>query len=218
MKGAVWWVGVMASVLAGVFFIPQLLRAATDSETPAAVVISRSMWPVLNRGDLILIKGASRDEIDVGTILVFRHEGGIALHRGVRIDGDTIVTKGDANPEEDDPIGFDDVVGRLPTLWGRNVKIPLVGHIALMAGSQVSTTLEGELEPAPPGFLDSFASLTTNPVGLIMLVVVPGFLLAALALAQVVPRLSPGYKRRRLRNKRLERVRKRWPRAGHVYR
>ena len=132
MKALLSWLLATVGLVAGIYFVPQLLTLALHSETPAAVVVSRSMWPVLNRGDIIFIKGTSKEEVQVGTILIFKHGNGIAIHRVIRLRGDTIVTKGDANSKEDKPIIFEEVVGRLPNWWGREGKIPWVGNLVKM--------------------------------------------------------------------------------------
>ena len=206
----VFWLLPLAGIIGGVSYLPRFLTSMLDSEVPTAVVISRSMWPVLDRGDLILIKGATREEIEVGTILIFRHGAGITIHRVIRLDGDTIVTKGDANNKEDEPITFDDVVGRSPIWFGRPAKIPLVGQIALMMGPQVAVTQDGEEAPKPPGVLQALTIYAKSPVGLAIMLLVPIVMLATALFGQVSSRVRGG---RLERLRRLERIRKRWPRA-----
>ena len=218
MKGLTFWFLAMAGIVAGIYFVPQLLTSTLNSETPAAVVISRSMWPVLNRGDIVIIKGTSREEIQEGTILIFRHGGGIAIHRVVRLTGETIFTKGDANPEEDEPITFEDVVGRLPTLWGHNAKIPWLGHIALLAGSRLSAPLEEEPAAKPTGVFGPFAGVINSPVALALLVVFPAGLFLMVVAMEIIPRVGPGRRKRRWRQRRMEWLAKRRPRAKLAYR
>ena len=217
MKGVILWVLLTAGVMAGIFLFPRVLTWTLKAEPAAAVVISRSMWPVLNRGDIVFVKATTREEIKVGTILVFKHGEGIAIHRVVRLSGDTIVTKGDANSKEDDPITFDDVVGRLPSVAGHYAKVPWAGKIPLLVGSNDSDPLV-EDPSAEKSMFGSFGKLIRNPFGLMLLVVFPGALLLTVVAMEVVPRVGPGRKRRRWRQRRLQRLGKRWARSRLAYR
>lgn len=206
MKGAISLVLATAGVMAGFYFLPQLLTLFLKSEQPAAVVVSRSMWPVLNRGDVVFIKGTTLEEIQVGTVLIFKHGNGIAIHRVVRLSGHILVTKGDANSNEDEPIVYDDVVGRLPQLGRRYAKIPWVGRLPLMMGPQGSYALPGETPASAPGMFGALAGLIHNPLGLVVLVIIPsGLVLTALAM-EVIPRVGPGRRQRRWRQRRLQRL------------
>ena len=206
MKGAISLVLATAGVMVGFYFLPQLLTTVLNSEQPAAVVISRSMWPVLNRGDVVFIKGTALEEIQPGTILIFKHGKGIAIHRVVRLQGHIIVTKGDANSNEDEPIVYDDVVGRLPQLWGRYAKIPWVGTLPLMMASQGSVALPDEPSAGAPGLFGAFVNLIAKPLGLVILVIFPLALVLTVVAMEVVPRVGPGRKKRRWRQRRLQRL------------
>lgn len=64
------------------------------------IVLSGSMAPVLNAGDLII----NRRVVDVpqpGTIITYEHEGKLITHRVVEVFPDGLRTKGDANSEPD---------------------------------------------------------------------------------------------------------------------
>lgn len=65
----------------------------------AAVVLSGSMEPTFSRGDLILVK--QTDSFSVGDIVVYQTEGILVVHRVIELDGDTIITQGDANSTSD---------------------------------------------------------------------------------------------------------------------
>ena len=209
MKGVFSWLLATAGLVVGIYFIPQLLTLALQSETPAAVVISRSMWPVLNRGDIIFIKKTTKEEVQVGTILIFRHGDGIAIHRVIRLNGDTIVTKGDANSKADEPITFEKVVGRLPTWWGREGKIPWIGKLVLLGRPEVSPKLDAPPAAEVPGMVGAFRRILGNPFALVLLVILPFTLLFALLAMEVMPRVGPGRRKRRWRQRRLERLRRR---------
>ena len=103
MHRIIWWGAATACVIGAIYLLPVMLGAFLSTDTPTAVVVSPSMWPVLGRRDIVFIKETSPEEIKVGTVLVFHHGSGLAIHRVVLIDGDTIVTKGDANRTADSP-------------------------------------------------------------------------------------------------------------------
>ena len=208
MKNILWWLLFIFGVITAIYFIPQVLTRTLNNENPTLTVISYSMYPTLNRGDLILVKGTTPEEIEVGTVVVFRHEKGLAVHRVVEIDGDKIVTKGDANPKEDDPITYDDIVGRVPSIGNSLLKIPLVGRIALFTG------------PPPPGdsaitvnLVQQISRYAWNPLGFSMLVLLPATLFMSSIYTDIMNALSVSHRRKHRRSKRLERIKKRWPHA-----
>lgn len=194
----------MVGVVGAIYAIPQVLMRTLSSESPTLTVMSQSMYPALNRGDLILVKGVTPEEIEVGTVVVFRHGGGLAVHRVVNIMGERITTKGDANPKADDPITYDDIVGRVPAIGESLVKIPLIGRISLLTG------------PPPPdeqgeqaGVLRQIGRYVWNPLGFTMLVLLPAVLFCGSLAGDAMILLSPNRRRKQLRKKRLERLKRR---------
>jgi len=208
MKNILWWFLFVVGVVIAIYFIPQILTRTLNNEQPTLTVISHSMYPALNRGDLILVKGTTPQEIEVGTVVVFHHKEGLAVHRVVQIKGDTIVTKGDANPEPDAPITYDDIVGRVPAIGDSLVKIPLVGRIALLTGSPPPDEAAGEA-----GTLKQIGRYVWNPLGFTMLVLLPAVLFLSSFASDAMIALSPDRRRKQWRKKRLERLQKRWPHA-----
>lgn len=84
------------------------LKIALNTENPILVVVSGSMVPALNVGDLIVIRGVSSEELSDGTIIVFHSPADydtLIVHRIVekmRHDEDyAFKTKGDFNYYED---------------------------------------------------------------------------------------------------------------------
>ena len=208
MKNILWWLLFVVGVIGAIYAIPQILLRTLNNETPTLTVISYSMYPALNRGDLILVKGTSREEIKVGTVVVFRYGGGLAVHRVVRVGAETLTTKGDANTEEDNPITYDDIVGRVPTIGDSLVKIPLVGRIALLTGPPPPDEVAAEA-----GTLKQIGRYVWNPLGFSLLVLLPAVLLLSSLVSDAVTSLSPNRRRKQRRKKMAERLRKRWPHA-----
>ncbi len=87
------------------------------------LVRSESMKPAINMGDLI-VTGPSNGEINPGTIVTYQRAIGLVTHRVLSVDGETLVTKGDA-VEDPDPwsVSLSDVGGVYL------FKIPYVGYV-----------------------------------------------------------------------------------------
>ncbi len=123
-------------IASSVYLAPRLMQRVLGSAHPMAAVTSESMYPTLQRGDLVFIEGVGKPaDLKVGDIVAFKHKSGFAIHRIVRIKGASITTKGDANPISDEPITFDQVIGRTFLVEGHLAKIPYLGHIPLIFGS-----------------------------------------------------------------------------------
>lgn len=87
------------------------------------VVTSGSMEPAVSVGDVLLIDGDASGTIAQRSIVVFeRSDGTVVAHRVFSVEGDQLVTKGDANPSPD--------TDRVETAEVRGVArvlVPLVG-------------------------------------------------------------------------------------------
>jgi len=95
-------------------------------------VLSGSMSPNFDNGDLVISKSVDDEDIRVGDVIVYRHAGMLICHRVVALDAEAnwIQTKGDAN-EGPDPytISYDDVVSEV------GVVVPSIGHAVLFLKS-----------------------------------------------------------------------------------
>lgn len=74
---------------------------------------SGSMEPTLHIGDKILVKAT--DNFEIGDVITFTEDGGqnYTTHRVVSINDDIVVTKGDANTGNDDPIHLSNIMGKM---------------------------------------------------------------------------------------------------------
>ena len=86
-----------------------------------SIVLSGSMEPNINIDDLVLIH--KTDKYDKGDIVSFKNNNGETLHRIVEINDLNIITKGDNNNTNDEPIKKDDITGKYICT------IPFVGNI-----------------------------------------------------------------------------------------
>lgn len=97
----------------------------------AAVVLSGSMEPELSTGDLILV--AERNSYEVGDVVVYQDGRMAVTHRIVSISDDEIITRGDANNTDDDPIKLEQIKGEVI------FAIPFVGHLVNMLKTPIGT-------------------------------------------------------------------------------
>ena len=113
----------IAIIVIGVVLIWFAVKVVFNVDNPFYVVSSGSMIPVLNVGDILIVKdGNTFNSLKVGDIIVFnRPQGGdrVIVHRIIEITDrfgeKVIVTKGDANdgiiPGTDFPIREKDYIG-----------------------------------------------------------------------------------------------------------
>lgn len=113
----------IAIIVIGVVLIWFAVKVVFNVDNPFYVVSSGSMIPVLNVGDILIVKdGNTFNSLKVGDVIVFnRPQGGdrVIVHRIIEISdrfGEKVmVTKGDANdgiiPGTDFPIREKDYIG-----------------------------------------------------------------------------------------------------------
>ena len=97
------------------------------------VVLSGSMEPELSVDDLLIVVPA--DTYEVGDVVVFQNQRTAIVHRIVAINGEEIITRGDANTSDDEPITSANIKGRVVCA------IPFVGLIINLIKTPVGTIL-----------------------------------------------------------------------------
>lgn len=98
-----------------------------------AVVLSGSMEPALEIGDLIIVKETT--EFDENEVIVFQDGQSLVVHRIVKINEGSFITKGDANNASDNPIDLNHIKGKVI------FKIPVLGNVINFMKSPVGTAL-----------------------------------------------------------------------------
>jgi signal peptidase len=92
------------------------------------VVKSGSMEPKIHVGDTIItmpFKGTSAGTLNIGDVISFQDGKALTSHRIISINGDSIITKGDANEDADPrPVGIAQVKGIYL------FKIPYIGYVS----------------------------------------------------------------------------------------
>lgn len=96
------------------------------------IVLTDSMYPSIQKGDLIIVKETDAERLQEGDVISFfdpdSTTNSVVTHRIVRVDyanGLSFVTKGDANNAEDTPVPAANVVGLYQT------KIQGAGKVAM---------------------------------------------------------------------------------------
>ncbi|WP_051931830.1 signal peptidase I [Clostridium sp. KNHs214] len=109
--------------------IGNLLSKGDKSKIPTVfgyrsfIVLSGSMEPKIKPGDVILVKKTHIEELKEGDILTYISEDNFITHRIKKIQGNSLITKGDANNVEDSPIKSSQVYGKY------SFRVPYLGYI-----------------------------------------------------------------------------------------
>ena len=116
-------------LVAIVVLIAVLLMGAKVIGLKTYSVISPSMKPAYNVGDLVYVKSVDPETIEVGDAITFvlDEKLTVATHRVVSVDLENshFYTKGDANDTPDaNPVHFKNLVGKVV------FKLPLLGYVA----------------------------------------------------------------------------------------
>lgn len=90
---------------------PKIIKDFYPFGIKTAIVVTGSMEPTLKINDFVIMKKPK--EIKVNDIISFKQNNTTneVLHRVIKINNNEIVTKGDANNIEDEPIDIDQVTG-----------------------------------------------------------------------------------------------------------
>ena len=75
------------------------------------IVISGSMEPTISAGDLLIIREQSQYQVD--DIVTYEWGNSLCTHRIVSIEGDQMITKGDANNTTDEPTALALINGKV---------------------------------------------------------------------------------------------------------
>jgi signal peptidase I len=109
---AITYVLIVIVIVAGA----QLLVGSAQGSSPVYVVVSKSMVPTLQIGDLVITEKVPFDSIHVGQVIVYQQptptgtcpnpEGLTIVHRVVEVTSNGLITQGDdrkTNPQPDEP-------------------------------------------------------------------------------------------------------------------
>lgn len=74
-------------------------------------VATGSMANTINIGDIVVVK--VNEAFKENDIIVYKEENSFITHRVIKIDGQNLITRGDANNSEDKPIKSDQILGKV---------------------------------------------------------------------------------------------------------
>lgn len=95
------------------------------------IVASGSMSGTVDVNDMVIVK--ITDDFQVGDIVTYQAEGYFVTHRIISINKDQIITKGDSNNTEDDPIGRDKIIGKVVAIFPFMAIFEILGAIILIS-------------------------------------------------------------------------------------
>lgn len=95
------------------------------------VVASGSMSGTVDVNDMVIVK--ITDDFQVGDIVTYQADGYFVTHRIISINKDQIITKGDSNNTEDDPIGRDKIIGKVVAIFPFMAIFEILGAIILIS-------------------------------------------------------------------------------------
>jgi signal peptidase I len=79
-------------------------------------VAGTSMVPTIWPGDLVMVGRCEVAELKPGSIVMFRRNRGLVVHRVLSRTGKLIVTRGDAKRCVDEPVNVSDIVGEVESI------------------------------------------------------------------------------------------------------
>lgn len=129
MKVFGWLVSiVLALILAGFIFV------YFSPDYDMRLVRSESMKPAINMGDMVItgpLAGPLSGEVSPGAIVTYQRGEELVTHRVLSVDGDTLLTKGDA-VEDPDPWAV-----TLSNVRGVYLfRIPYIGYVSNFVGTK----------------------------------------------------------------------------------
>lgn len=145
MKLLKWlWGGLVSLLLAAMLiFSAAFFVIPTALGGTSMTVLTGSMEPTINPGDLIAIRAATGDNVHVGSIVTFQPKSGdstLVTHRIVGVTtnskGKEWVTQGDNNSAKDKPIVSEQIKGVYM------YRLPYVGNLLKMNHGQSGATVK----------------------------------------------------------------------------
>ena len=95
------------------------------------IVASGSMSGTVDVNDMVIVK--ITDDFQVGDIVTYQADGYFVTHRIISINKDQIITKGDSNNTEDDPIGRYKIIEKVVAIFPFMAIFEILGAIILIS-------------------------------------------------------------------------------------
>ncbi len=124
---------ITVDTIRGEDFLHLAAEVLRKGKTIPFVASGPSMSPLIADGDTVILWQIAR--IRVGDVVLLRSPSGLPmLHRVVRKMKDSVVTRGDACLEDDEPVPFASVVGRAIRVSGRGYNFHLTFPFSYLIG------------------------------------------------------------------------------------
>lgn len=124
------YLGILSAIILflGIFLVGSLINK--DSYTKAFGIAlfeveSYSMYPDLDKGDLIIVKKRKPEKYQVDKVVTYIKPNDIkpTTHKIVDINGNMITTRGIANDSDDEPFDVSCIIGEVIIVWGNYDKV-----------------------------------------------------------------------------------------------
>ncbi|MGL4570493.1 MAG: signal peptidase I [Clostridium sp.] len=133
---------IITFIVVCIFVIISINFLCTKSETifklvgyRSYIVLSGSMKPEFNPGDMVVVKHKDKTDIEVNDVVTFRdYDGNIITHRIIeKLSGNEYITKGDNNNVTDEEVvNEENIIGEV------KFNIPKIGYIlSLLANPKI---------------------------------------------------------------------------------
>ena len=134
---------ILVSLVVGLKIYAWNARSLTGNVLPmpfgygGAVVLTGSMEPAIMVDELIIVK--AEDSYEVGDVVVYQSGSMMVVHRIMDMDGERVITRGDANNVDDSPVELAQIKGKviyhIPKVGGvvRILKTPAATLILIVA-------------------------------------------------------------------------------------
>lgn len=118
------------NIQAGNALVSGLIRQGLNIYAKAA---GPSMFPVIRPGDRVLVEPKSFSELKIGDIVLYERDSAYIIHRLMKKIGQSaIITRGDNQSWNDQPIPAESVLGRVIRIEGRGRRMVLTGRLSRM--------------------------------------------------------------------------------------
>ena len=134
---------ILVSLVVGLKIYAWNARSLTGNVLPmpfgygGAVVLTGSMEPAIMVDELIIVK--AEDSYEVGDVVVYQSGSMMVVHRIMDMDGERVITRGDANNMDDSPVELAQIKGKviyhIPKVGGvvRILKTPAATLVLIVA-------------------------------------------------------------------------------------
>lgn len=98
-----------------------------------AAVVSNSMYPTFERGDIVLIQTIFKEPKEGDIVMFVKEDVGYSVtHRVLKVVDDKVYTGGDASGPDSQPIRKEDIIGKAVLIFGKPIVIKGVGNYFIL--------------------------------------------------------------------------------------